>query len=193
MMKSTTVMIPELMNQIMLKMILILVMPLLLRKKKKLKKTTKIQRGKQKSYYYFLNKVVLLSTQPVPVSINVNDNSKMMRCIKKLSRKYQDLPNVLPRFTPVREPGFYLDAPLLRGKYVTPIEFFQLYFTDDMINDICFHRNAYAWANIAQKQYYADQQGAWKEVTPNELKRLLALIIYFGLVKVNQFHDYWNT
>ena len=104
----------------------------------------------------------------------------------------QDLPNVLPRFTPVREPGFYLDAPLLRGKYVTPIEFFQLYFTDDMINDICFHTNVNVWANIAQKQYYADQQGAWNEVTPNELKRLLTLIIYFGLVKVNHFHDYWS-
>ena len=47
------------------------------------------------------------------------------------------------------------------------------------------------WANRAQKQYYADRQGAWKEVTPNELKRLLALITYFGLVNVNQFHDYW--
>ena len=86
---------------------------------------------------------------------------------------------LLPRFTPVREPVFDLDAPLLRGKYVTPIEFFQLYFTDDMINDICFHTNAYAWANIAQKQYYADQQGAWKEVTPNELiTRLLAVYLH---------------
>ena len=102
----------------------------------------------------------------------------------------QDVLNVLPRFAPVREPGFYLDAPLLRGKYVTSIEFFQLYFTDDMINDICFDTNPCAWANITQKQYYVDQQGAWKEVTPKELKRLLALVIYFGLVKVNYFHDY---
>ena len=62
--------------------------------------------------------MVLLPTQPVPVSINVNDNSKMMRCIKKLSRKYQDLPNVLPRFTPVREPGFYLDAPRLTERKI---------------------------------------------------------------------------
>ena len=61
-----------------------------------------------------------------------------------------------------------------------------------MNNDICLHTNAYVWANIAQKQYYADQQGALNEVTPNELKRLLALIIYFGLVKVNHFHDYWS-
>ena len=76
---------------------------------------------------------------------------------------------------------------------MTHIEFFQLYFTDDMINDIRLHTNAYGWANITQKQYYADQQGAWKEVTPNELKRLLALIIYFGLAKVNHFHDHWST
>ena len=62
-----------------------------------------------------------------------------------------------------------------------------------MINDICLHTNGYVGANIAQKQYYADQQGAWKEVTPNEMKRLLALIIHFGLVKVNQFPDYWST
>ena len=142
----------------MLKMILILLMILLLRKKQ-LKKTTKIQRGKGKQ-----NKVALSSTQPV-VSTNVIDNSNMMY----KSYQDQDLPNVLPHFTPVREPGFYLDAPLLRGKYVTPIEFFQLYFTDDMINDICFHTNVNVWANIAQKQYYADQQGAWKEVTPNQM------------------------
>ena len=88
----------------------------------------------------------------------------------------------------MREPGFYLDAPLLRGRYVRPIEFFQLFFTDDMINDI-LHTNAYVWAIVAQKQYYTDQQGTWKEETPNESKRLLALIIYFGLVKVNHFHD----
>ena len=93
----------------------------------------------------------------------------------------------------MREPGFYLDAPLLRGRYVRPVEFFQLFFTDDMINDIGLHTNAYVWAIIAQKQYYADQQGTWKEVTPNESKRLLALIICFGLLKVNHFHDNWST
>ena len=91
--------------------------------------------------------MALSSTQPV-VSTNVHDNLNMMY----KNYQDQDVPNVLSRFAPVREPGFYLDAPLLRGKYVTPIEFFWLYFTDDLINDICLHTNAYAWANIAQKQ-----------------------------------------
>ena len=144
------------------------------------KKTQIIQRRKGKQ-----NKVTLSSTQPV---VSTFDNSNMYK-----SYEDQDVPNVLPCFALVRKPGFYLDLPLLRGKYVTPIEFFHLYFTDDMINDNCLHTNAYAWANITQKQYYADHQGPWKEVTLNELKRLLALIICFALVKVNHFHDYWST
>ena len=47
------------------------------------------------------------------MSTNVNDKSNMMY----KSYQDQDVPNVLSRFAPVREPGFYLDAPLLRGKY----------------------------------------------------------------------------
>ena len=39
--------------------------------------------------------------------------------IIKATNQDQDVPNVLPRFAPVKEPGFYLDAPLLRAKYVT--------------------------------------------------------------------------
>ena len=78
------------------------------------------------------------STQPVGVSTNVNNNSNIYK-----SYQDQDLPNVLPHFTPVRKPGFYLDAPLLRGKHGTLVKFFQLYFTDDMINEICLHTNAY--------------------------------------------------
>ena len=46
---------------------------------------------------------------------------------------------------------------------------------------------------IVNKQYYADSEGAWKETMVAELKKLLALIIYFGLVNVNSFHDYWST
>ena len=82
--------------------------------------------------------MALSSTQPLGVSTNVNNNWNIYK-----SYQDQDLPNVLPHFTPVRKPGFYLDAPLLRGKHGTLVKFFQLYFTDDMINEICLHTNAY--------------------------------------------------
>ena len=62
-----------------------------------------------------------------------------------------------------------------------------------MIEEICNHTNTYAWANIAEKQAYADKDGACTPVTPNEMERLLALIIYFGLVKLNEVQDYWST
>ena len=62
-----------------------------------------------------------------------------------------------------------------------------------MLPEICLYTNHYAWQTIANKQYYADSEGAWKETNVNELKKLLALILYFGLVNVNSFHDYWST
>ena len=63
------------------------------------KKQQLIQRGKGKQ-----NKVTLSSSQPV---VSTNDNSNMYKGYED-----QDVPNVLLCFTPVREPGFYLDAPL---------------------------------------------------------------------------------
>ena len=63
------------------------------------KKKQLIQRGKGKQ-----NKVTLSSSQPV---VSTNDNSNMYKGYED-----QDVPNVLLCFTPVREPGFYLDAPL---------------------------------------------------------------------------------
>ena len=62
------------------------------------------------------------------------------------------------------------------------IDFFQLFFTDDMLQEIYLHDNHYAWQMIVNKQYYADSEGAWKETTVYELKTLPVLIIYFGLV-----------
>ena len=41
---------------------------------------------------------------------------------------------------------------------------------------------------------YAQKDGSWKEVTSDEIKRLIALLMYFGLVKVGASVDrYWST
>ena len=81
-----------------------------------------------------------------------------------------DAPNILPAFSPTRKPGFHLDSPLLRGKFVNAVEFFQLFFTDEMIEEICSHTNEYAWAYITNKQSYAEKDGSWKEIKPDEFK-----------------------
>ena len=74
---------------------LMLILPLLLRKKKLIQRV----KGKQ-------SKVTLTSIQP-------------QICKKATKIKMYQMSNTT--FRTLREPSFYLDAPLLRGKYVTPI------------------------------------------------------------------------
>ena len=42
-------------------------------------------------------------------------------------------------------------------------------------------------------QSYAKTDGSWQDVTPDEIKRLIAILIYFGLVKVvGSVEKYWS-
>lgn len=104
-----------------------------------------------------------------------------------------DTPNQLPAFTPNRPPGLHLEAPILRGAMCKAIDFFQLFFTMELMARICEYTNSYAWAAMADKCYYGDRHGAWIETTPQELNKLIALVLYCGLVNVSSFHRYWST
>ena len=42
-------------------------------------------------------------------------------------------------------------------------------------------------------QLYTQHDGSWQDVTPDKLKRLIALFIYFSLVKVSHVDKYWST
>ncbi|XP_048575717.1 piggyBac transposable element-derived protein 4-like [Nematostella vectensis] len=106
-----------------------------------------------------------------------------------------DQVNQLPDFAPSRIPGLHLEVPLLRGAMTRAVDFFQLFFTAHLVQQICANTNAYAYAyaNIEQKQSYANEMGAWNDTNPEEINRLIALILYCGLVNVSSFHRYWNT
>jgi len=93
----------------------------------------------------------------------------------------------LPNFTPTRPPGLHLEVPHFRGAMCRAVDFFKLFFTLDLMRQICDHTNAYAWMSIPNKPSYADSQGAWTETTEEELYKLIALIIYCGLVNVSSF------
>ena len=66
------------------------------------------------------------------------------------------------------------------------VEDFHLFFTLEMINYICAHSNSYAYEHIFQGTHssYTKPDGSWEKVTADEIKPLIALLIYFGLVKV---------
>ena len=79
---------------------------------------------------------------------------------------------------------------------VTALECFLLFFTDTIIGDIVRHTNSYAWGHVAQTSCttYTNPDGSWNGTNIEEIKRLIALLIHFGLVKVGgQCSNYWST
>jgi hypothetical protein len=63
-----------------------------------------------------------------------------------------------------------------------------------MLASIVTHTNTYAYNNIASGTHYTYTMAdsSWKETTPEEIDRLIALL-YFGLVRVSTQFDYWST
>ncbi|XP_029180534.2 uncharacterized protein LOC114948124 [Acropora millepora] len=98
----------------------------------------------------------------------------------------QDKGNVLVEFKPSRPLGIHFNHPVFRDSHMTTaLEFFHLFFTAEMINKICEHTNSYAIQNISD--------GSWKDVTPEEINKLIALLIYFSLVRIQScVEDYWS-
>ena len=52
------------------------------------------------------------------------------------------------------------------------------------MNEISTHTNTYGWSKVTNAQYYGNREGAWKETNPDEIRDLIALLLYQGLVRV---------
>lgn len=101
-----------------------------------------------------------------------------------------------PHFTPARPVGINLEGPILRNSMVKAFDFFQLFFTREMVDSIVLRTNMYAYIQIASGGFksYTHSDGSWEEATSNDIHRLIALLIYFGLVKVvGDVSKYWST
>ena len=75
-------------------------------------------------------------------------------------------------------------------------DFFQLFFTREMVESIVLHTNTYAHIQIASGGFksYPRSGESWEEATSDDIHRLIALLIYFGLVKVvGDVSKYWST
>ena len=109
-----------------------------------------------------------------------------------------DEENDLLSFTPTREPGIHFDRPLLRGNLTNELDFFHLFLTPEMISSIVTNTNAYALQKVIDRdagycRAYVDKDGFWGETSCEELERLIALLIYFGMVKVDsKIENYWS-
>ena len=54
-----------------------------------------------------------------------------------------DTPNQLPSFSPQIPPGLHLTGPYLRSTLTKAVDFFKLFFTTQLIQEICNHTNMY--------------------------------------------------
>ena len=68
------------------------------------------------------------------------------------------------------------------------VDFFHLFITAELFREICEHTNSYEWLTTSEKSSNGDKDGAWKETNSEEIEKLIALILYCGLVKVSSFH-----
>lgn len=79
---------------------------------------------------------------------------------------------------------------------VTALEFFLIFLTDNIVADIVKHTNSCAWGHVAQTSSTTttNPDGSWNDTNNEVIKRLVALLIYFGLVKVGgECSNYLST
>ena len=90
-----------------------------------------------------------------------------------------------PIFQPDRPAGVYLpDTKTIQGrdKYSSPLALFKLFFTLELVSDICRHTNAYAHHHIHKSLSYASHN-QWIEVTTDEIYSVIAILIYAAMFK----------
>ena len=109
-----------------------------------------------------------------------------------LHQSYDDVDQGNPplQFEPVRPVGVHLGR-LPRNTMTQAVEFFNLFFNVQLIDDIVTHTNSYAYEHVMARthQSYAKKDGSWQETTADEIRKLIAILIYIGLVRVSDAVD----
>lgn len=89
-----------------------------------------------------------------------------------------------PRFTPKRSPG--VQSPLSTGSQ-TPGEIFSYFFDTEILKLVCANSNKYA-----QQQIYRGRKITWRDLTPEELKKYLGLLLYMSVCNFPKMSDLWR-
>ena len=67
------------------------------------------------------------------------------------------------------------------------MQFFKLYFSLHIVQQICNYTNLYASIHGEEKSSYD-----WTDITPDEFYKYLGLIIYMGLVPISLVEVFWS-
>nr|BAF82022.1 piggyBac transposase Uribo2 [Xenopus tropicalis]BAF82023.1 piggyBac transposase Uribo2 [Xenopus tropicalis]BAF82024.1 piggyBac transposase Uribo2 [Xenopus tropicalis]BAF82025.1 piggyBac transposase Uribo2 [Xenopus tropicalis] len=98
-----------------------------------------------------------------------------------------NFPPEIPPFTTV--PGVKVDT-----SNFEPINFFQLFMTEAILQDMVLYTNVYAEQYLTQNPLprYA-RAHAWHPTDIAEMKRFVGLTLAMGLIKANSLESYWDT
>ena len=98
----------------------------------------------------------------------------------------------VPLFRPERQPGLHLPACHTREQlrsYLRPVDFFCLFFTQALVQNLCDYTNKYAESVGATK---LSMYNRWENVEVDEFYMLIGLLMYMSVVKVPRFVWYWS-
>lgn len=95
-------------------------------------------------------------------------------------------------FKPLRMPGLQTEPGSMNTRahvakhYSCAMDFFKLFFTSQLVVQLCAFTNLYAQLN-AKKSY------AWVDIDENEMYKFMALLIYMGFIKFPNIESYWSV
>ena len=78
-----------------------------------------------------------------------------------------------------------------------PIQIFEHFFTDELIEHIVYYTNLFAEQSIAEKQREGklkkrSRENSWQPITPNDIRLYIAVLIYRGLIWKPTIHMYYT-
>ena len=101
--------------------------------------------------------------------------------------------DAIPAFKPASVPGIQLHQVKTREstqQFMQPIDFFKLFFTQELITMLCSYTNKYASAHIADKPTLSK---GWVDINPEEMYRFFGLLYYMAIVNLPRIDLYWST
>ena len=75
-----------------------------------------------------------------------------------------------------------------------PIDYFQFFFSDEVLQTICDNTNKYQKFRVAQKQIINNQyqEKHWEETALNEMRAYFGLAIMFGITNQPRYRTFWS-